>query len=108
MPSRGDIILVPFPFTDLSGQKIRPALVLSKYQKSQDVIVVFITSQKKLSKRFAVEVSPSSRNGIKVNSYIICDKIATLDCKMVIGSIGTIESTVQVRVDLELKAILGL
>lgn len=100
--------MVPFPFTDLSGQKIRPALVLSRQQKSQDIIVVFITSQKKLSKRFAVKVLPSSRNGIKASSYVICDKIATLDCKMVMGSIGTIESTVQVRVDLELKVILGL
>lgn len=41
-----DIILVPFPFTDLSTSKKRPALVVSpeKYNKDYDLIIMFITS----------------------------------------------------------------
>ena len=41
----GDIVLVPFPFTDLSGSKFRPALILAK--DDVDMIVAFITSQTK-------------------------------------------------------------
>lgn len=40
---KGNIILIPFPFADLTGIKTRPALVLS--QSSFDVVVCFITSQ---------------------------------------------------------------
>ncbi|MBI2910691.1 MAG: type II toxin-antitoxin system PemK/MazF family toxin [Chloroflexi bacterium] len=43
---RGDIILVPFPFTDLTGQKRRPALVVSPDGfDPEDVVLCAITSR---------------------------------------------------------------
>jgi len=41
-----DVILVPFPFTDLSLNKQRPAVVIScnDYNKSGDLIIGFLTS----------------------------------------------------------------
>jgi mRNA interferase MazF len=45
---RGDVVLVPFPFTDLSSAKQRPALVVSPdaWNASQsDVMLVALTSQ---------------------------------------------------------------
>jgi mRNA interferase MazF len=44
--ARGDIILVPFPFTDLIGQKRRPALVVSPGGfDPEDLILCAITSR---------------------------------------------------------------
>ena len=45
---RGDIVLVPFPFTDLSSSKRRPALVVSPdtfNERMQDLLLAAITSQ---------------------------------------------------------------
>ena len=41
----GKIVLIPFPFTDLTSSKVRPALIISEQNnRSEDVIVAFITS----------------------------------------------------------------
>jgi hypothetical protein len=42
---RGAVVLTPFPFTDLSGQKVRPALVVSRSDRGgRDVLLAFITT----------------------------------------------------------------
>ena len=51
---RGDVVLVAFPFTDLSTTKMRPAIVISSEKfnrKFNDIVVAAITSQipKKIS-----------------------------------------------------------
>ena len=91
MCSRGDIILVPFPFTDLSSAKVRPALVLSpKKEKSLDMIVCFISSQIDVQSPHAVRVEPSAENGLKVSSLVRFDKIATLDRRIALGRLGKV------------------
>ena len=49
-----DIVLVPFPFTDLTAVKRRPALIISPNSYSSsgpDVVIVFITSRMDLPSR---------------------------------------------------------
>jgi len=43
---RGDICVLPFPFTDLTGQKKRPALALSSADEFCDIIFAFITTKR--------------------------------------------------------------
>ena len=40
---KGKIVLVPFPFTDLTAAKLRPALVIYKGEK--DVVMAFVSSK---------------------------------------------------------------
>ena len=42
---KGDIVIIPFPFSDLSGAKKRPSLVLANL-KGDDIILCQITSQR--------------------------------------------------------------
>lgn len=41
--AKGDIVLNTFPFTDLTGQKLRPAVILAS--TNLDLTVCFITTQ---------------------------------------------------------------
>ncbi|RJQ31011.1 type II toxin-antitoxin system PemK/MazF family toxin [Candidatus Parcubacteria bacterium] len=106
--SRGDIVLIPFPFTDLSGQKVRPALVLHNEKKGEDCVVIFLSSikQKKIMD-FDVPVKPSSQNGLKIFSTIKVNKIATLQKKIVIGELGSLEDQHMEKVNNKLKQLFG-
>ena len=47
-PRRGDVVLVPFPFSDLSTTKVRPAAVMSTaryHAHVPDLLLVALTSQ---------------------------------------------------------------
>lgn len=45
MPERGDLLLVPFPFTDLSAAKRRPVLALTASDSYGDFIALPVTSR---------------------------------------------------------------
>ncbi len=86
--NKGDILLIPFPFTDLSSSKLRPGVVLA--QDKNDMTLIFITSQKPKGEKF-LELNPTKENGIKVKSYIRYTKVATLDLAMSLGQIGKLD-----------------
>lgn len=44
-PVKGDVVVLPFPFADLSANKRRPALVLATLSTHNDVILCMITSR---------------------------------------------------------------
>ena len=80
---KGDIILIPFPFTDLSGNKKRPALVL--VSGDIDIIVAFISTQIKWKENTDVLLNPSNENGLKKDSLVRLSKLATIDKYLAIG-----------------------
>ena len=90
----GTIVLLPFPFTDLSTAKVRPTLVISDVNK-ENVIVVFISS--KIPKDVNQADFVISRNtnyfpklGLKKDSVIKCDKIMTLSKSIILGELGSL------------------
>ncbi|MSU55185.1 MAG: type II toxin-antitoxin system PemK/MazF family toxin [Candidatus Taylorbacteria bacterium] len=106
---KGVIVLVPFPFTDLSGQKVRPALILFSSLKGENCVVAFITStQREKSYEFDVPVVFSKQNGLVVDSIIKLDHLATLQKKIILGELGMVEAVFIKDVDKKLKILLGL
>jgi mRNA interferase MazF len=103
---KGDIILVPFPFTDLSGNKYRPALVL--IESEFDVTVCFITTQIRWKEIYDVVVPPTGDNGLKKESLIRLTKFATIDKDLVWGRIGTLEDKHIRQINKNLAEILQL
>ena len=109
MPKRGTIVLIPFPFTDLTGAKVRPALVVSQLTKGEDMVVAFISSKvERGSLSTEVKIMPTRENGLKVPSTIRCMKIATLEKKIAIGERGVVDRETMKQVDRVLKRGLGL
>lgn len=95
--NQGDIVLVPFPFTDQSNSVRRPALVISGsvMNKSQDVILVQITSTQRLD-NFSIPFD--NRNDVstplKLISEIRCNKIVTTDKNLIIKSISKLKQPI--------------
>jgi len=89
----GSIVLTRFPFTDLTGGKLRPALVIScdNAQRS-DLVLAFITSKPRAAQmRDAMAMQPSAENGLKAPSWVRFDKVATLENQVIVGKIGAAE-----------------
>ena len=92
---RGDIILVPFPFTDLSSAKQRPALVVSSdalNAASDDVLVAAITSQipaKLTAGEFMIPPDDLAACGLPKPSMVRLAKLAALHRQLVIRRIGS-------------------
>lgn len=80
--AQGDIILVPFPFTDLSSAKTRPAVVISKTVHGEDVVVCAVTSK---SFRGGIRFFDDdlSFGKLPVVSYIRPEKVVTLHLSLV-------------------------
>ncbi|WP_194975155.1 type II toxin-antitoxin system PemK/MazF family toxin [Aquiflexum lacus] len=87
---KGDIVLVQFPFTDLTGNKNRPALILRS--GTLDVTVSFISTQLHWQEPSDLLLQPNSINGLKKPSLIRIGKIATIEKSLVIGKLGNIDS----------------
>ena len=103
---KGNIVLIPFPFTDLSDNKLRPALVLA--ENSLDVTVSFITTQLQWQEPTDILLQSGSKNGIKKTSLVRLSKIATIDRALIIGTIGYISSAQIIELNLKLKLIFQL
>ena len=84
----GSIVLARFPFTDLSGDKRRPALVVSRdNHRRADLVVCFITSVPRAGPDMA-PIAPTPGTGLKVPSVVRFDKLATLDPVVITGKLG--------------------
>ena len=89
----GSIVLTRFPFTDLSGGKLRPALVISQNNdRRTDIVLAFITSNPQTANSSdALSIPPTAKNGLKVRSYVRFDKLVTLEANVTAGKLGDAE-----------------
>lgn len=103
---KGDIILLSFPFTDLKGSKIRPAVIL--VVSDLDVIVAFITTQFKWQNPYDILLEPNDLNGLKKTSLLRLSKITTIDKDLILGKLGKLESLDIQNINNNLIKILNL
>lgn len=104
--AKGDIVLITFPYTDLSGSKLRPAIVLA--DTTLDLTVCFITTQIGWQETTDVLLTPSATNGLRKQSLIRTSKVATLDRSLAKGLLGKLSATEIANLNDKLKVLLQL
>jgi len=88
---RGDVVVTPFPFSDLTASKKRPALVIAEL-KGDDIIICLITSQNAKDDYAVSLASDDLANGqLKQNSNIRPNRLFTIDAKIILYRIGTLK-----------------
>lgn len=104
--AKGDILLTNFPFTDLSGSKLRPAVILC--EQRHDLTLAFITTQIQWQETTDLLLIPNLVNGLKVHSLIRTAKIATLDRTLAAGLLGRLSSNEIAELNLKIKVLFQL
>lgn len=115
--SRGDVILVDFPFSAGGGSKVRPAVVIQNDRDNRrltNVIVAMITSQTARAKSEATQLlidvgTPDGRRaGLIMDSAVNCANLFTIHQHKVIHLLGKLSPVLLAKLDLCLKAALEL
>ncbi len=91
--SKGDIVIVPVPFTDNKGYKLRPAVVISNEQVHQtgDVMIVQITSIHKQDNLSISLTNNDITETLPVKSYIRTHKIFVLEIRLIKGIVSRLK-----------------
>ena len=97
MIEQGDLLLVPFPFSDQSGKKVRQVIVISNEkfnENSEDVLVVGVTSS---SSRDAYTINLANKDldggNLLTPCYVKIENILKIDKELVIKKIGKINKS---------------
>jgi mRNA interferase MazF len=108
----GDVVLIPFPFTDLSTFKQRPALVVSadKFNRqSADVIVIAISSSGSGREKFDYRLNKTEQKagGLLLPSSIKLGKIVTIDQRLIRKTIGCLPQNSMTKIHAALSVVIG-
>jgi mRNA interferase MazF len=106
---QGDIVLVPFPFTNQQGSVRRPALVVSGslLNNTADIMLVQITSNNRQD-NFSISIDNHKDLTVPLNqiSEIRCNKILIAEKSIIIKSISSVKPGVVNKVIDKIKDIL--
>ncbi len=88
---KGDVVVVPFPFSDLTQSKRRPALVISKLE-GDDIILCQITSQAiKDNHAISIDDNDFEEGGLKQPSNVRPNRIFTADSHIILYKVGNLK-----------------
>ena len=106
----GDIVVLPFPFTDKNSTKRRPALVISSQKFNDDnnqSVFAMITTAKQSSWISDTPIKNSETTGLTANS-VVRMKLFTLENQFIFRQIGHLSSDDHLAVSAELKKIITI
>jgi mRNA interferase MazF len=106
----GDVVLVPFPFTDQTGTKQRPAVVISSafyHRERPDIVIMAVTSQVGRSATAGDVVVTAWRHAGLLRASVIKPVIATVEKQLVRRKLGRLAEEDREALQNALRNILG-
>jgi mRNA interferase MazF len=107
----GDVVLVRFPFTDLSAAKLRPAVVLATRGDDLTIVGIFSGPPQALRETWiplSTEDPAFSHTGLKTNSVIKVERIAVIEQSIVLRKLGSLTAVKMDEVKRAVKLSLNL
>ncbi len=112
--TKGKIVLVPFPFDDLSAEKVRPAVCLTdSIGPHRHVILAFITSN--INQEFLetdVILDSNNKNfnvtGLRVSSALRLHRLMTVTTSLICRELGELSPEMKKQVAAKLRILFDL
>ena len=105
--SKNEVILVRYPFSDLTSSKVRPAIVVNAPHTSQDLFIVSLTSRTTALRPGEFVLAEWKRAGLNVETSVKRG-LFTIDQKLVLKSIGVLQNADAENLESSLREWLGL
>jgi mRNA-degrading endonuclease toxin of MazEF toxin-antitoxin module len=112
---RGEVVLADLPYSDRTGSKPRPVLIVSTDANNaviDDVIVAAISTVTRAGAFTHVFVDPGTpdgqSSGLLHPSYVQCENLFTLDQQLILRPLGRLAPVLMRQVEAGLRAALGL
>jgi mRNA interferase MazF len=102
--ARGEVVLLPIPFTDLTSRKVRPAVVIGLAPRSIDLFVVPISSQ---LQNTDIQLNDWRGAGLNVACGIKA-QIATVEVRLVVQQVGALSFNDRAALEQALRGWLQL
>jgi len=90
MFERGDLLLVPFPFTDLSAVKRRPVLAVTIPDSYGDFIAIPVTSRTQAEHGLPLAATDLLMGTLPAASWVRTNRIVTLNASLVVKNVGRV------------------
>lgn len=88
MFERGDLVLIPFPFSDLSATKRRPILLLTRPDAYGDFIALAVTSRAQTERGIPISSGDLISGKLPLASWIRTDRVVTLNASLIVKAFG--------------------
>ena len=105
-PAAGDVVLVPFPFSDLSQSKVRPAICLADAGRGDWILCQVTSSPYGDQAAVPLDAKDFASGGLLVGSFARPGKLFTASAGLLVRSVGTLTPAAFSRVLSAVVAVL--
>jgi mRNA interferase MazF len=97
VPSAGDVVLVPFPFSDLSATKVRPAVCLADAGRGDWVLCQITSNAYSDPLAEPLAAADFTTGGLPVTSFARPSKLFTASGSLLVGIVGRLNAPALTR-----------